>query len=220
AELLGGVLFEDDDLLVINKPSGLAVHGGSGIRVGIIETLRAAGYPKLELVHRLDRETSGCLLLAKRRTTLTQLNAELRAGTMRKEYLTLVAGHWERAETVELPLQRQRGKHRTTSTSAAGRAAITNFEPFEFLADTTLMRVWLQTGRTHQIRVHAAARGYPVAGDTRYGDFAFNRAMRNYGLRRMFLHAASIACGHAGGLTVEAPLPQALHDVLVRLRKR
>ena len=219
AELLDTVLFEDEDLLIINKPAGLAVHGGSGIRSGIIETLRAAGHAQLELVHRLDRDTSGCLLLAKRRAALAQLHAELRAGTMRKEYLTLLAGHWRQSETVALPLQRRRGEHRATRTDAAGKAAITKFEPFEFLADTTLMRVWLQTGRTHQIRVHAAARGHPVAGDTRYGDFGFNRAMRAYGLRRMFLHAAAVTCGHAGGLTVVAPLPPALEDVLARLRE-
>jgi 23S rRNA pseudouridine955/2504/2580 synthase len=211
------VLYEDQDLLVIDKPSGLAVHGGTRVRAGIVEILRAAGYPQLELVHRLDRETSGCLLLAKRRAALQRLHAELRAGTMRKEYLTLVAGQWRHAETVALPLRRESGEQRA---SAAGKAAVTNFEPFELFADTTLTRVLLQTGRTHQIRVHAAARGHPVAGDSRYGDFAFNREMRGLGLRRMFLHAASIACGHAGGLTVKAPLPGALQDVLQRLRQR
>ncbi|MDH3712520.1 MAG: RluA family pseudouridine synthase [Gammaproteobacteria bacterium] len=216
-ELLDAVLYEDQDLLAINKPSGLAVHGGSRVRVGIVEILRAAGRPQLELVHRLDRETSGCLLLAKRRAALQHLHAELRAGAVRKEYLTLVAGQWRHPEIVDLPLRRHSGEQRASS---AGKAAITNFEPFEFLADTTLTRVLLQTGRTHQIRVHAAARGHPVAGDTRYGDFAFNREMRGLGLRRMFLHAASVTCGHAGGLTVEAPLPAALQDVLQRLRQR
>ncbi len=210
-ELLEAVLYEDQALLVIDKPSGLTVHGGTGVRHGIIETLRAGRYPELELVHRLDKETSGCLLLAKRRGVLRQLHQALREGGLRKQYLTLVAGHWRRPETVTLPLQ-PRG-------AGAVRQAVTNFEPLEFLADTTLMRVRLLTGRTHQIRLHAAACGHPVAGDARYGDFGFNRRMREVGLKRLFLHAASVACEHAGGFSVEAPLPAALQDVLARLRR-
>ena len=216
------ILFEDQRLLVLDKPAGMAVHGGSGVSHGVIEALRAArgDRAELELVHRLDKDTSGCLMLAKRRSLLRELHASLRAGEVEKRYLTLLAGDWQRGKAViDAPLvtDERRGGERTARVDAGGRRAVSEFHPVQSLRGATLMEVTLATGRTHQIRVHAAHAGHPVAGDRRYGDAGFNARMRELGLRRMFLHAHSLAFDYPGSgvpFHVSAPLDDALRRVL------
>ncbi|HUO82435.1 MAG TPA: RluA family pseudouridine synthase [Gammaproteobacteria bacterium] len=216
------ILFEDQRLLVLDKPAGMAVHGGSGLSHGVIEALRAArgDRAELELVHRLDKDTSGCLMLAKRRSLLRELHARLREGAIDKRYLTLLAGDWQRGRTiVDAPLvtRERRGGERTARVDPAGRRAVSEFRPLQSFRGATLMEVALATGRTHQIRVHAAHAGHPVAGDRRYGDTAFNAHMRERGLRRMFLHAHSLAFDYPGSgvpFHVSAPLDDELRRVL------
>jgi 23S rRNA pseudouridine955/2504/2580 synthase len=218
------ILYEDQDLLVLNKPSGLAVHGGSGISLGAIELLRAVRGPRehLELVHRLDRDTSGCLLVAKRASGLRALHAQFRDGSIDKRYLALLIGRWPgRARSVNAPLvtDERRGGERHVRVDAAGKTALTHFVPLERFAEAALVEVHLTTGRTHQIRVHAASIGHPVAGDERYGA-ADDPAVAKYGLKRLFLHARSLAftSPHNGALTIEAPLGEDLTAPLDRIR--
>lgn len=219
------VLHEDEDLLVLNKPSGLAVHGGSGISLGAIELLRAARGPRahLELVHRLDRDTSGCLLIAKRASALRALHAQFRDGTVDKRYLALLIGRWPgRARTVDAPLvtDERKGGERHVRVDAAGKPAVTHFVPLERFPDAVLAEVELTTGRTHQIRVHAASIGHPVAGDDRYG-VENDPVVRKHGLRRLFLHAKSLsfrAPRSGEAVTVEAPLGEDLTAPLEHLR--
>lgn len=222
----GAVIFEDRDLIVVNKPSGVAVHGGSGVSFGVIEALRAM-HPELkelELVHRLDRETSGCLLVAKRRAMLRDLHAQLRGREMEKRYLALVAGRWPfGTKTIDLPLKTnlQQGGERVVRVHDEGQEAVTTFKPIEqFGKVATLLDILLGTGRTHQIRVHAAHAGYPVAGDEKYGDREKDAKLKAYGLSRMFLHAASLTFrkGEDGPFTATAPLPSELQQVLDALR--
>jgi 23S rRNA pseudouridine955/2504/2580 synthase len=220
------VIHEDRDLFVVNKPAGVAVHGGSGVSFGVIEALRAV-HPELkelELVHRLDRETSGCLLVAKRRAVLRDLHAQLRERTMGKRYLALVAGRWPfGAKTIDLPLKTnlKQGGERVVRVHSEGQHAVTTFEPVEqFGKIATLLDIELGTGRTHQIRVHAAHAGYPVAGDEKYGDRERDAKLKAYGLTRMFLHAASLTFRRGEDpFMVTAPLPPELEAVLERLRK-
>ncbi len=215
------VLHEDDELIVLNKPSGLAVHGGSGLGYGIIEAMRRLR-PQcrfLDLAHRLDRDTSGCLVIAKRRSMLKAVHAALRAGEVDKRYHALLAGTLERrTQAVEARLERQKGRggESVMRVSAAGKPARTVFHRERTLPGWTLVEAELHTGRMHQIRAHAAHMGHPVAGDRRYGDKAGNREARQAGLKRLFLHAASLTLPH-GPLTVRAPLPGDLEDVLRRL---
>lgn len=219
------VLYEDDELLVLNKPSGLAVHGGSGISLGAIELLRAIRGPhtQLELAHRLDRDTSGCLLIAKRRAALRALHAQFRDGTVDKRYLALLIGRWPgRARTVDAPLltDERRGGERHVRVDATGKESITRFVPLERFPDAVLAEVLLTTGRTHQIRVHAASIGHPVAGDERYG-MADDPIVSNHGLKRLFLHARSLAFrgpGTGKQISVEASLGDDLTLPLDRLR--
>jgi 23S rRNA pseudouridine955/2504/2580 synthase len=222
----GAVIFEDRDLIVVNKPAGVAVHGGSGVSFGVIEALRAV-HPQLkelELVHRLDRETSGCLLVAKRRPVLRDLHAQLRGREMEKRYLALVAGRWPfGTKTLDLPLKTnlKQGGERVVRVHSDGQEAVTTFKPREqFGKVATLLDIELGTGRTHQIRVHAAHAGYPVAGDEKYGDRDKDAKLREYGLSRMFLHAASLTFRRGEGepFTVTAPLSPELESVLERLR--
>ncbi|HKR35410.1 MAG TPA: RluA family pseudouridine synthase [Steroidobacteraceae bacterium] len=221
----GAVIFEDRDLIVVNKPAGVAVHGGSGVSFGVIEALRAV-HPQLkelELVHRLDRETSGCLLVAKRRAVLRDLHAQLRQREMDKRYLALVAGRWPfGAKTIDLPLKTnlKQGGERVVRVHGEGQEAVTTFKPIEqFGKVATLLDIALGTGRTHQIRVHAAHAGYPVAGDEKYGDREKDAKLKAYGLSRMFLHAASLTFRRGDeSFSVSAPLPQDLQSVLERLR--
>lgn len=191
------ILYEDEKLLIINKPCGMSVHIGSTVRVGIIEALRYLypNLPQLELVHRLDAETSGCLILAKKRSVLREMHGLLREGKVRKTYWTLTAGHWQKNELrVELSLHKdykEGGKH-VVRVQKDGKTALTIFKPLKLFKKASLMAVSLLTGRTHQIRVHAAAMNHPIAGDDRYGSTEFNQLARHLGLKRMFLHAQCI----------------------------
>lgn len=219
------ILYEDERLLVIDKPAGMAVHGGSGLSFGVIEALRAARPEAhfLELVHRLDRETSGCLLIAKKRSELRNLHELLRQGAVDKRYLALVRGRWELGEClIEAPLLKNqlRGGERIVTVNSEGKAADSRFRPLEIFAAASLVEVDLGTGRTHQIRVHAAHVGHPLAGDEKYGDETFNRQMRELGLKRLFLHAHSIGFSDPVSgreVHVSTPLPDDLRTVLDRL---
>ena len=191
------VLYEDENLIILNKPSGMSVHAGNTVRMGVIEAMRHL-YPNLkhlELAHRLDSETSGCLILAKKKRILRELHTLLREGKVTKIYWALTQGKWKRSELkVDLPLHKHYedgGKH-VVKVADEGKTALTLFNPLKIFADASLVEVKLLTGRTHQIRVHAAARAHPLAGDDRYGDIEFNKLARNRGLRRMFLHAYSV----------------------------
>ena len=196
------IVFEDDALMVIDKPAGVAVHGGSGVDFGVIEQLRAAAPQAklLELVHRLDRETSGLLIIAKRRSALTALHAAWRDGLVVKRYLTLVRGRFRNVkQTVRLPLRRYLtadGERRVCIDSERGQSAVSVVERVAAGSDASLLRVTIETGRTHQIRVHLASLKHPILGDDKYGDFELNKHYARDGLKRMFLHAAEIGFAH------------------------
>jgi len=216
------VVYEDDALLVVDKPAGTAVHGGSGISFGVIEQMRAAR-PRLkllELAHRLDRETSGLLILAKKRSALTALHAALREGQVKKEYLVLVRGNWRNEKQhVSLPLKKflTRSGERRVSVDREGRESQTVFRRRKVFRDYTLLSAELLTGRTHQIRVHLTHLGFPIAGDDKYGDFELNRALAKQGLKRMFLHAGELELAHplsGDALKLHAPLPEDLSRFL------
>ena len=221
------ILMEEKGFLVINKPSGIAVHGGSGLSYGVIEALRALRpeAPYLELVHRLDRETSGVLIIAKKRSVLRELHRLLRGeeGGMDKRYLALVKGHWKGGERrVDAPLLKNTLKsgERMVTVNKEGKLALSLFRPVTLYPDASLVEVSLLTGRTHQIRVHAASIGYPIAGDEKYGDEEFNRIMKDKGLRRLFLHARSVSFRLSGSETdyhIHAPLSDELKRVLNQL---
>jgi 23S rRNA pseudouridine955/2504/2580 synthase len=215
------IVHEDENLLVLDKPAGVAVHGGSGVSFGVIEALRSArpGEP-LELVHRLDRETSGCLLIARRAAALRELHALMRTDGFEKRYLVLVKGKWDLgAKRIDVPLRTDTrvGGERTVRPGASGKASVSDFRPVQFFGRTaTLMEVTLHTGRTHQIRVHAAHAGHPVAGDQKYGDAAFNETLRGLGLKRMFLHAHSLSFSwlRGGEFSINTPLPAELAAII------
>ncbi|MDP4030548.1 MAG: RluA family pseudouridine synthase [Gallionella sp.] len=224
------ILYEDDALLALNKPSGVAVHGGSGVSFGVIEQMRRARPQAkfLELVHRLDRETSGVLLLAKKRSALTAMHEIMREGNSDKRYYTLVLGQWRNAKQhVRLPLHKfdtPQGEKRVM-VREDGQASHTIFTllkswPESSLPAFSLLEAQLKTGRTHQIRVHLSHLGFPIAGDDKYGDFARNRELMKQGLKRMFLHAHSISFSHpltGEPLHITAPLPQELEKFIARL---
>ena len=221
------IIYEDPRLFVVDKPSGIAAHGGSGVSFGVIETLRAL-YPQqpLDLVHRLDRDTSGCLLIARKPATLRALHALLREGRFQKGYLALLRGHWNLGhKRIDAPLRtdlRVSGE-RTVRVHATGKQAVSEFRPVQFFGkQATLVEVALFTGRTHQIRVHAAHAGHPVAGDEKYGDRDFNLQMRTAGLERMFLHAHSLSFTwpQGGEFSVSAPLPDDLRSLLDALQSK
>ncbi len=215
-------LFEDETLLAIDKPAGVVVHGGSGISMGVIERLRIErpGLRFLELVHRIDRETSGVLLLAKRRSALTALHAQLRGGKVEKRYRVLVQGSWpNRRQSVRLRLHKYvtGGGERRVIVDDDGAAALTIFNLVERFDKFSVLEAELKTGRTHQIRVHLSHLGFPIAGDDKYGDFSANKLLAKQGLKRMFLHAALTTFCHpqSGDLvTIQAPLPQELASFL------
>ena len=223
--LNAAVVFEDEQLLVLNKPSGLAVHGGSGQSHGLIEAMRAIRPQQkfLELVHRLDRETSGVLVLAKRRAALVGLHGALREGKVDKRYLCLLKGQWRGGgRRVDHALRRSTGRNgeRTMLVDSSGQRSSTAFTPLRTTSVASLMRARPHTGRTHQIRVHAAAVQMPVAGDDRYGDREFNRELHKLGLKRLFLHASSLKFRHPSTeemLQVQAPLPVDLIRVIEQL---
>lgn len=219
------VVFEDERLLVLDKPAGMAVHGGSGVPFGVIEALRALrpNAPFLELVHRLDRDTSGLLLIAKRRSLLRQLHELLREGGVQKRYLALLAGKLPRgAVPVEAALERDllQGGERMVRVAADGKASRSVFRTLDRFKDVTLAEVDIATGRTHQIRVHAAHLGAPVIGDEKYGDKDTNRAYRQLGLKRLFLHAHSLRLQlpDQPPLELRAPLSEDLQRVLDNMK--
>ena len=219
------IVFEDEGLLIIDKPSGLAVHGGSGISHGVIEALRAERPDQrfLELVHRLDRDTSGCLMLAKKRSVLLALQQSLIGNRIGKTYLALVAHSWPRGkQTVNAPLLKNQlsSGERIVRVDARGKPSVTHFEVAKRFKDSTLLKIKLETGRTHQIRVHCQFAGNPVAGDVKYGDQGYNQKLQSQGLRRLFLHASQLRFEHplsGDWVDVEAPLPVALESVLKAL---
>ncbi|MDP1673713.1 MAG: RluA family pseudouridine synthase [Burkholderiales bacterium] len=212
------VLFEDEALLVIDKPAGLAVHGGSGVSFGVIEALRQSrpGHGFLELVHRIDRETSGVLLLAKKRAALVELHRQMQDGAVSKHYFALVKGLWkERKRVVDLPLEKKvrASGERKVNVGPAGNVAVTIFRLERRVGPYSLLDAELKTGRTHQIRVHLSHLGYPILGDDKYGDFVLNKMLGKQGLKRMFLHSSRIGIRHpVNGEKVrfEAPLPPEL----------
>ncbi|WP_115308319.1 RluA family pseudouridine synthase [Kingella potus] len=229
------IVYEDDALLVIDKPSGVAVHGGSGISFGVIEQIRRARPEAryLELVHRLDKDTSGLLMIAKKRGALVKLHEAIRSGRPEKSYLALGVGKLpDERFHVKLPLFKYTGAagEKMVRVSGEGQSAHTVFKVLNRFSDglphsvglshLTLVEAALKTGRTHQIRVHMQAQGCPIAGDERYGDFQANRRLQKLGLKRMFLHAARLRLEHpltGAELVLEAPLPQELARFLAAL---
>ncbi|MCK4708533.1 MAG: RluA family pseudouridine synthase [Gammaproteobacteria bacterium] len=223
-ELNNSVLFENNDVIIINKPAGLAVHAGSGVAFGVIDILRAERFANtfIELAHRLDRQTSGCLVLAKSRVALTQLNALFNASRdIKKQYLTLTKGSWPAGENrIDAPLSKNEIKsgERMVTVNPDGKTAVSIFKTIEQFSDSSLVEVTLLTGRTHQIRVHAASENHPVAGDEKYGDKIFNKEIRVAGLNRMFLHARELKFELNGSIHVTAPLDETLKQVIQNLR--
>jgi len=218
------ILYEDKRIIVLNKPSGLAVHGGSGVQYGVIEAMRKwrDDLHYLELVHRLDRDTSGCLILAKKRSALRQLHELLRNGTIQKRYLALVEGNWQYGvKTVTASLQKQmRSGERMVRVSDQGKHASTTFRPLSVSKQASLLDVELHTGRTHQIRVHSAHVGHPIAGDEKYGNDAYNRHIAGLGFKRLFLHARGLSFTLQEPeleVIVNAPLDASFEDLLIKL---
>ena len=227
ANLEEAILYEDKYLIVINKPAGMAVHGGSGLSYGLIEALRALRPQEqnLELVHRLDRDTSGCLLISKRRAVLKGLHEQLREKTMEKNYLALVAGQWDaKHKNVTEPLRKntlKSGERVVRVDHEQGKPSHTRFRVVERFEHASLVQASPVTGRTHQIRVHTQCKGHPIACDDKYGDQVFDGKMRQIGLNRLFLHAKELRFIHPKTETthhVEAPLDEALQACITRLR--
>lgn len=224
-DLQDRVLSRGAGWLVLDKPAGLAVHGGSGVALGAIEALRAIWPDEraLELVHRLDRDTSGCLLVATTRAALVSLQRQMRDGAMEKKYLALVAGSWPGGLTeVNAPLKKNTlsSGERVVRAEVGGKPALTRFRVVQRLPGFTLLEARLATGRTHQIRVHCQLMGHPIAGDPKYGSRDADREARQFGLRRLFLHAAELIFRDPEqGMRVEgrAPLPPDLAEVLRRM---
>ncbi len=226
AELEAQILYEDEVLLVINKPSGIAVHGGSGLSFGVIEALRALRPQArfLELVHRIDRDTSGILLVAKKRSALRSLHEQLREKVVQKDYLALVRGQWQaHTKVIKAPLLKNElaSGERIVRVSEEGKPSETRFSIEERYANATLVKASPVTGRTHQIRVHTQYAGHPIALDDKYGDSEFDSKMKAAGLHRLFLHAYSIRFEHPKSgeeMVITAPLDKTLKGVLATLR--
>ncbi|WKJ89978.1 23S rRNA pseudouridine(955/2504/2580) synthase RluC [Methylomonas montana] len=216
------ILYEDDGFIVLNKPAGFAVHGGSGVSSGVIEGLRQVRPQQkfLELVHRLDKETSGCLLIAKKRSVLKVLHELFRGDGIQKTYLALLVGQFQRKkQLVEVPLLKNvaQGGERMVVVSQAGKSAETLFTRLKQYQDVTLVHAAPKTGRTHQIRVHAAWLGHPIVADDRYGDDDTNKAFKKRGYKRLFLHAEQLQFAHpvsGDSLHFTAPLPEDLQELL------
>jgi len=228
ANLEKQILFEDERLIVINKPSGMAVHGGSGLSFGLIEALRALrpNAPMLELVHRLDRDTSGCLVVAKKRSALRHLHEQLRNKKVQKFYHALVKGHWPTKLTrVTEGLRKndlKSGERVVIVDNINGKESETRYKVLERYRGATLVRAFPVTGRTHQIRVHCQVSGHSIAMDAKYGHEDFDADMKNKGLKRLFLHAASIEFTHPRTeerVKIEAPLEPSLEKLLSKLVK-
>ncbi|BGI51063.1 MAG: 23S rRNA pseudouridine(955/2504/2580) synthase RluC [Arsenophonus endosymbiont of Ceratovacuna japonica] len=222
------ILYEDEYLIVLNKPSGIAVHGGSGLNFGVIEALRALRSTEhfLELVHRLDRETSGILLIAKKRLVLKALHEQLRLKQIKKQYLALLKGQWPvNIKVIYAPLLKNilKSGERIVKVDNNGKYSETHFKIKELFYNTTLVKIMPITGRTHQIRVHAQYAKHPIACDNRYGDFDFNKKLKIMGLNRLFLHAISLTFIHPISekkMTFNGPLDKQLESYLIKLRKR
>ncbi|MGJ3349539.1 23S rRNA pseudouridine(955/2504/2580) synthase RluC [Morganella sp. Je.2.23] len=222
------VLYEDDHILVINKPAGTAVHGGSGLSFGVIEAMRALRPDArfLELVHRLDRDTSGILLIAKKRSALRALHEQLRLKQMQKDYLALVRGQWQSSvKVVQAPLLKNilQSGERVVKVSPEGKPSETRFKVEERFDSATLVKASPVTGRTHQIRVHTLHAGHPIAFDNRYGDAQFDAQLIGTGLNRLFLHAAALAFTHPStgeAMRLQAPLDEKLRHCLTVLRSK
>lgn len=221
-------VYEDKYLLVINKPAGIAVHGGSGINLGVIEDLRLQiNAPYLELVHRLDKDTSGLLMIAKKRSSLRFLQTALRNHQIQKQYLALSIAPWDsRKRDITWPLTYYRGKNNEKIVRVDPKNGQKAHSQFRLLADFgsfSLLEVTLKTGRTHQIRVHMQKEGAPIALDERYGNYLLNRQLKKQGLPRLFLHAARLVmpspAPEGGTLSLKAPLPKDLQNFLQRLKK-
>jgi len=214
------ILYEDDLLLIVNKPSGMAVHGGSGVSHGVIEALRAARPDAkfLELAHRLDRDTSGCLMLAKKRSSLKELQRLQVTGQVDKRYQALLDGRWRKGkQTVDVPLQKNTLKsgERLVRVDPEGKKAITHFTVLQHFSSSTLVEAKLETGRTHQIRVHAQYAGTPIVGDTKYETPDALAYWNEQGVKRLFLHAWRLSFPWEGKrFQIEAPLPAELQSVL------
>lgn len=216
------IIYEDDVLIVLNKPSGFAVHGGSGISSGVIEGLRSLRPDArfLELAHRLDKDTSGCLLVAKKRSSLKFLHELFRGDGVKKTYLALLVGQWERKKQLVLaPLLRSTGKggERMVKVSKAGKFAETSFRRLKKYKEFTLVEASPKTGRTHQIRVHSAWLGHPIVADTRYGNAGINHDLKKKGYKRLFLHAEQLQFTHPVSgevMKFKAPLPVELEKLL------
>jgi 23S rRNA pseudouridine955/2504/2580 synthase len=229
--LKDAIIFENEDIIAINKPSGIAVHKGSGLRFGVIEAFRQiAPEQTLELVHRLDRETSGCLLLAKNRQILALLHELLRHEKtvhIEKTYIALLDGQWQGgSKTIDIGISKiKRGGEHIMQADESGNRAISHFEPLEiYELDNTdkcsLMKITIETGRTHQIRVHAQYSGFPIIGDSKYGNKIANRYFRKLGLKRLFLHAKQLYLPLAAPITINAPLSHDLELLLNKLQKK
>ncbi len=223
--LADNILFEHKSCLVLNKPSGIAVHGGSGINLGVIEALRAMrpDEQRLELVHRLDRDTSGCLLIARNRASLRNLQEQMRERHIGKRYRALVRGQWPKdLGEVNAPLRKHTlaSGERMVRAEKDGKRALTRFRVIQSFAQATLIEADLETGRTHQIRVHCQLAGHPLAGDLKYGDENFDKYLKTLGLKRLFLHARELEFALPGTdkrVKIEAPLPIDLAQLLERL---
>lgn len=226
AVLADAVLHEDEQLIFINKPSGLPVHSGSGYKLGLIEAFRQLreNLPYVELAHRIDRDTSGVVILAKSRQALTELHGLFRDGKIDKRYKALVAGRWKHGrQHVTMDLSQEEGSRQKVQRvdEGEGKVSETIFSSLKNLHGASLLEAQILTGRMHQIRVQLQNLGHPILGDDRYGDFALNRKFREMGLKRLFLHSASVdftlrATGRR--YVVEAPLPDDLKDVLINIK--
>lgn len=223
--LADSILYEDKSCLVLNKPSGIAVHGGSGIKLGVIEALRVMrpNERRLELVHRLDRDTSGCLLVARSRAALRAIQEQMREREIGKRYTALVRGHWAKElSEVNAPLRKHtlQSGERMVRADKDGKRALTRFKVSRQFSKATLIEAELETGRTHQIRVHCQLAGHPLAGDSKYGDEIFDKSLKSLGLNRLFLHASELEFRLPltdKAVKVVAPLPDDLGLVLERL---
>jgi 23S rRNA pseudouridine955/2504/2580 synthase len=225
ARLKESIIFEDDGLIVIDKPSGMAVHGGSGVSFGVIEGLRA-DRPEakfLELVHRLDRDTSGCLMLAKSRSALINLQKQIQHNHIKKSYQALVKGKWPKGKTtINAPLKKNTlaSGERMVRVDVEGKASVTHFSVAKWYKQASLLDIRLETGRTHQIRVHCQFSDQAIAGDPKYGDQEFNLHTRDLGLKRLFLHASCLEFKHpisSEWMKIESPLPSDLQTILDKL---
>lgn len=223
--LADSILFENKGLIILNKPSGLAVHGGSGINLGLIEVLRQMRPDErhLELVHRLDRDTSGCIMIAKKRSMLRYLHQQLRDGHIQKYYHALVEGRWpNRCREVSAPLKKNElsSGERIVRVDPEGKQSLTHFKVLRRYVGSTLVEAKPITGRTHQIRVHAQYQGHGLVGDPKYGNDDFNKVMKGKGFNRLFLHAAALSLllpDETKKIRVEAPLDERLAKPLAQL---